>query len=173
MPALSPERALRWGVRLLLGLLVLLALRAITPSGGDDNPAYDALVRAHTRKMATDSVALDSARQALRQSSARTLTSVTRYLRFRDTVNIHDTTQIKVFVERADSVVKSCSELAESCDRFRVRADSVIAGLRLDRERLRLQLDQSRPSTLDLFVRRTLPVVGFVAGVWVGSKVSR
>ena len=39
----------------------------------------------------------------------------TAYVRLRDTLNVHDTIQVKVFVERADSVVKACSLLQLTC----------------------------------------------------------
>jgi hypothetical protein len=98
---------------------------------------------------------------------------VIRYKTLRDTLRLTDTVAVREFVERADSVVRSCSALAVSCDAFRVRADSTIAGLRLDRDRWRLQAEAATPSGFDRFVRRTLPVVAFVGGIYVGSRVVR
>ena len=171
---LDPRTALRWGLWLLLGLLLALGVRALTASGpAEHDPSRDILAADLARRMHANSLALDSARRELARAQSKVERHVAGYKPARDTLNIHDTVQVKVFVERADSVVRSCTALAESCDRFRVRADSTIAGLRLDRDRWRLEAEHARPSGFDLFVRRTLPVVGFVAGVWVGSKVTQ
>ena len=70
-------------------------------------------------------------------------------------------------------MVRSCTELSESCSAFRVRAESSLVSLRLDRDRWRLTAESERPSGLSLFVRRTLPVLAFVGGIYVGARVTR
>jgi hypothetical protein len=120
--------------------------------------------------MAADSVALVSAREALATAQSRVTDHVIRYKTLRDTLRLTDTIAVREFVTRSDSVVRSCSALAVSCDAFRVRADSTIAGLRLDRDRWRLEAEHLKPSRFDSFVRRTLPIVAFVGGVYVGAR---
>jgi hypothetical protein len=169
---LDPRTALRIGVWVLLGLLLALGVRSLGDRP-DDNPAYDALSKAHTRRMAADSVALVSAREALVTAQGRVATHIATYRTIRDTLRLSDTVAVRVFVERADSVVRSCSALAVSCDQFRVRADSTIAGLRLDRDRWRLAAESARPSGLRLAWDRVKVPLAFVAGAYVGSRVVR
>ena len=176
MPALTPAVVFRLGCYVVLGIFLVLAVGRCQPPD-DENPAYDAIVVALNRRIAADAVALDAARKALAEQQSAVRTSLVRYAVIRDTLVITDTASVKVFVAQADSVVRSCRQLSESCDQFRVRADSSLAGLSLDRDRWRLEATslraKSRPSTLDLFVRRTLPVLAFVGGVYVGSQVTR
>lgn len=156
--------------------IVLLAfgLCVSRPSNdGADNPAYDALAKAHTRRMVADSLALADAQEKLVRHEAVASRQIVKYRTVRDSLVITDTVKVKEFVERADSVVRSCTDLQNSCERFRVRAESSLAGLRLDRDRWRLTAESLRPSRLDLFVRRTLPVLAFAGGIYVGSRVVR
>lgn len=165
----DPARVLRWGVWLVVGLLaVAVALRVRAPAPAD-NPAYDALAAAHSRKMAADAVALGEAQVALRAAADHVHRDVVRYSQIRDTLNIHDTLQVIVFRERADSLKRSCADAVESCDRFRVRAESSLAGVTLDRDRWKLEAESRRPSKW----RGALPYVAFVGGVWMGSRVVR
>lgn len=145
--SLDPPKALRYGCAF-VGVLLLLAIifRLGHAPDTSDNPAYDALVKAHTRRMAADSVALDSAKQALATSHTQVTRAVTRYQTLRDTFNIHDTLQVIVFRERADSVKRSCTALDNSCDRFRVRADSSLASLTTDRDFWRDRFEHAKPS---------------------------
>jgi hypothetical protein len=156
-------------------LVLLLGVGMVRGCAPDptDNPAYDALSRTLTRRIRADSLALDSARVALAVADKSVTHTVTRYHTLRDTLHLTDTLWVKAVVASADSVVRACTELQTSCQRFRVTAESTIADLRTEREALQAAVKASRPSKLDGFVRRALPVVGFVAGVWVGSKVTR
>ena len=169
----SPHTVLRAACLLVLGMGLLAGVVRWRSGGPAENPAYDALSKAHTRRMAADSVALDSARRELAKAQAKTLKAVASIKVLRDTLNIHDTVQVKVFVERADSVVRSCSELSDACERFRVRSDSLVASLRLSQEVLRKQVASLTPSKPRRFLAASWPVVAFVGGVWIGAKVTR
>lgn len=173
MSPLDPTRALRyavWGLSVLI--LGGLALRiGFTPRESD--PARDILAVDLARRMHADALALDSARVALVRDQAQTVRQLARYSGLRDTLVITDTVAVREFVQRADSVVRSCTELSESCERFRVRADSSLASLTLDRDRWRHVAEDSRPNAMSQFVHRTLPVVAFVGGVWLGSRAVR
>ena len=135
----------RYAVLVGLGiLLVLLAVRS--PSDPLDNPAFDALSRAHSRKMAAQAVALDSARTQVVHDTVRVAFAVHEYRTLRDSLRITDTVQVKVFVAKADSVVRSCTALVESCALFRVRAESSLAGLTLDRDVWKAVAESRKPS---------------------------
>lgn len=149
MPTLDPRLILRVAFYCVAGLLIALGVRSLRPSVPAENPAYDALVAALNRKMAGDSVALDSARVALATAHASVTRTVTRYQALRDTLNIHDTLQVIVFRDRADSLKRSCTQLDNSCERLRVRADSVIADVTLDRNRWKLSAESLKPGRFD------------------------
>lgn len=171
MDSLRQRLALYCG--LVFAGLVLAALVLRPAPASLDNPAYDALVRAHSRKLAAQAVALDSARVALTEQQTTVTRTVTKYRAIRDTLNIHDTVQVKVFVAQADSTVRACSALAESCDVFRVRAESSLAGLALDRDRWKLAHDAQRPSGLRRAWDRVKVPLAFTAGLYVGAKAVR
>lgn len=172
-PSLDPRLALRVGFYALLGVLLTLGVRALRAPGPAENPAYDALVVALNRRIVADSVSLADANEKLVRHEQVASRTITKYREIRDTFRITDTVAVKEFVQRADSAVRSCTELVESCATFRVRAESSLAGLTLDRDRWKLTAESLKPSGFDRFVRRTLPVVMFVAGAYVGSRVTR
>lgn len=134
-----------------------------------DNPAFDALARAHGRKMAADAAALDSATHRVARDTVRVRSVIAHYDTLRDTLNIHDTVQVKVIVAKADSVVRACSDLVLSCVARSRIADSVIADLRLDNDVLRA----ARPTGLRKFWNDVKVPLAFVGGVIVGVKVTR
>lgn len=173
MRSLDPRVVLRVGCYCLLGVLLALGVRALAAGDPAENPAYSALSKAHTRRMVADSVALVQAHEALAAAQSRTARTITQYRSHRDTLRITDTIAVKEFVARADSVVRSCSELSNACERFRVRAESSLASLRLDRDRWRQMAEDSRPNAISRFVRRTLPVVTFGLGLYVGARAVR
>ena len=161
----------------LVGLLVTgcVALGVVRgwPVPSDADPYASAIIRAHSRKMAADAQALREARTALAASQDTVTRVVTRYRMLRDTLDIHDTVQVVRFVERADSVVRACTELQSSCERFRVRADSVIAGLTLEHDALAAEVKALTPSRVGrLWSRVRVPLV-FAAGLYVGAKAAR
>lgn len=96
-----------------------------------------------------------------------------RYRTIRDTLNIHDTVQVIRFVARADSVVRACTELQSSCALFRVRADSVIAGLTTERDALTAEVKALHPSRVGRLWGQVKVPAAFLAGAWIGSRVVR
>lgn len=175
MLALTPAVVWRLVIYVAVGILIALGIRSLRPSVPAENPAYDALVAALNRKMAGDSLSLDSARVALAKSSINAGRTIVRYRTARDTVLQHltDTVRVKEYVARADSVVRSCSELLSVSSLYATRCDSAQASLRLDRDRWKLSAESLKPGRFDGFVRRALPVVAFVGGVYIGSRVTR
>ncbi len=127
-----------------LGVLVLWLheRRAVDYS----NDAYDALAKVYNRRMVADSLALDSARVQLSVKTIQVTHDVYRYHTLRDTLNIHDTVQVAAFVQRADSVVRSCQELQNSASFFVSRCDSAQSSLRIDRDLWKTRYEGSRPS---------------------------
>src|SRR4051812_31488471 len=119
MYSLDPRALLRYGVLCLLGLLFAVGIRSC-PASRDDDPARDILAVDLARRMHANALALDSARVALASAQQSARRVITRYQELRDTLNIHDTLQVIVFRDRADSVKRSCVELDDSCTRLRV-----------------------------------------------------
>lgn len=149
MPTLDPTRVLRYAMWGLLAVILGAAALRVGRSASPDNPAYDALSKALSRRIAADSLALDSARVALRAASEHVTRDVVRYRAIRDTLRLTDTVAVRETLVRADSVVRSCTELVESCARLRVRADSSIADLTLDRDRWKRATESLQPSRWD------------------------
>lgn len=148
MYPIEPARALRcavWGLVLIGGLLAL----RVGPASRDDDPARDILAVDLARRAHANALALDSARKALVQDTRQVARTIVRYSEIRDTLNLTDTVQVRVFVQRADSVVRSCIQLSESCDRFRVRADSSMATLTTDRDFWKARYEHAKPSRWD------------------------
>lgn len=148
MYPIEPRAVLRLGVLCVVGLLLALGVRSC-PTAARNDPSRDVLAVALARRMHANALALDSARGelALAQQAARRV--VTRYQELRDTFNIHDTLQVIVFRDRADSVKRSCVDLDNACARFRVKADSSIADLTLDRDRWKRATESLQPSRWD------------------------
>jgi hypothetical protein len=123
--------------------------------------------------MAADAQALREARTALAASQDTVTRTITRYRTLRDTLNIRDTVQVKVYVQRADSVVRSCTGLLSSCALYHVRAESVIAGLQTENDALAAEVKALHPSRLRTAWSRIRLPLAFVGGVWVGSRIVR
>ncbi len=113
------------------------------------NDAYDALAKVYNRRMVADSLALDSARAQLSVKTREVTRDVYKYRTLRDTLNIHDTIQVKQFVERANAMERSCSDLQASASLFVSRCDSAQSSLRIDRDLWKTRYEGSRPSTWD------------------------
>jgi hypothetical protein len=98
---------------------------------------------------------------------------VYRYRTIRDTLNIRDTVQVRVFVERSDSVVRACTELQNACQQYRVRAESVIADLHVENDALRAEVKAIHGSRIvNVWNKIKLPLA-FTAGVYAGSRIVR
>lgn len=155
-----------------IGLSLLL-----WPSHSDTDPYAQAIIAAHTRKMAADAQDLREARTALARADTSATRTIVRYRAVRgiagDTVRLTDTVWIKALIASSDSVVKSCTDLQESCARFRVRADSVIAGLHVENAALAAQVKALHPSRVGTLWNRVKVPLAFVAGAWIGAKVTR
>lgn len=151
MPTLDPRLILRVAFYCVAGLFIALGVRSLRPQVPAENAAYDALSKALAHRMVADSLALRASDSALTVARSHVEHHAASYTRARDTVLQHltDTVQVKVFVARADSVVRACSELSESCGQFRVRAESSLATLRLDRDRWKLATESLRPGRFD------------------------
>lgn len=168
----DPTRALRyavWGLVLIGGLVAL----RVGPPTPDDDPARDILAVDLARRAHANTLALDAAQKALAAATIHVTRDVFKYREIRDTLRLTDTVAVRETLVRADSVVRSCIQLSESCDRFRVRAESSLATLTLDRDFWKARYEQAKPGRFDAFVRRTLPVVAFGAGLYVGARAVR
>lgn len=97
---------------------------------------------------------------------------VYRYREIRDTLNVTDTVQVIRFVERADSVVRACTELQSSCERFRVHADSVIADLSVENAALKAAIPKPPGKIRRVFLQMKAPLI-FAAGLYIGAKAVR
>lgn len=127
-----------------VGLVGVHALGVVRWPDGSD-PYAAALIRAHTRKMAADQDSLAAARARLAQAGGTVVRTITRYRTLRDTLNLHDTTQVKVFVDRADAVAGSCTDFLSKCEQYRQHAETVIADLTLDRDAWKAKADAPDP----------------------------
>ena len=161
----------------LVGLLVTgcVALGVVRgwPGPSDVDPYASAIIRAHSRKMAADAQALREARTAVVHDSVTVTRAVATYHVIRDTTRLTDTVWVKQVLASSDSVVRACTELQSSCARFRVRADSVIAGLTLEHDALAAEVKALHGSRLGNAINHLKVPVAFLAGAWVGSRVVR
>lgn len=167
---LTPAILWRCLIYVALGCGIAVGVRSC-PTSRDDDPSRDILAVALARRMHADALAYDSARVALNRASARSQTMIARYSEIRDTLNIHDTLQVIVFRDRADSVKRSCVELDNSCSRFRVRADSSIADLTLDRDRWKRATESLQPSRWDGVKTWAIRIVIGVGAFKLGQSV--
>lgn len=146
MPTIDPRRALRYGFYVLGGCFLLALVLRLGAFSPPDDSARDILAVDLARRMHANALALDSARHALAARRTQVTQTVTRYQTVRDSLVITDTVQVKVFVQAADSMKRSCMAYVESCDRFRVRADSSLASLTTDRDFWRDRFEHAKPS---------------------------
>ena len=165
----------------LVGLLVTgcVALGVVRgwPGPSDVDPYASAIIRAHSRKMAADAQALREAHTALARADTSATRTLVRYRAVRgiagDTVRLTDTVWVKALIASSDSVVRSCTELQSSCALFRVRADSVIADLTTERDALQAEVKALRPSGLSRVWNQVKVPAVFLAGAWLGTRVTR
>lgn len=59
---------------------------------------------------------------------------VTRVDTLRQTLNIHDTTDVIRYIAATDTALRACTELADSCALFRVTADATTHSLTVERD---------------------------------------
>lgn len=86
----------------------------------------------------------------------------------RDTLNIHDTIQVLVYVERTDAALHACTDLANACTVYRSHADSLIEGLTRENAAVR-QYAEREARRLQAQKRLTLVALigGTLAGAWL------
>ena len=123
--------------------------------------------------MAADAQALREARAAVVHDSVTVTRTVARYHTVRDTTRLTDTVWVKQMIAQGDSVVRACTELQSSCALFRVRADSVIADLTTERDALQAEVKALRPSGLSRVWNQVKVPAVFLAGAWLGTRVTR
>ena len=121
-------RALGW-----IGCVVLAVLLLVNIGQGRDAQRYN---RAERERL-EGQVSLWRARYAeaavrVERDVDTVRVRVTSVKELRDTLNIRDTIQVLVYLERADSALNACTELANSCALFKVTADSLIASQRTE-----------------------------------------
>lgn len=113
------------------------------------NDAYDALAKVYNRRMVADSLALDSARVQLSAKSEQVTRDVVKYRTIRDSFDIHDTAQVIVFRDRADSLVRSCMELQPAAALVVSDCAAAQSSLRIDRDLWKTRFEGSKPSKWD------------------------
>jgi hypothetical protein len=160
---------------LLLALVGIVAVGILLawPARSLDNPAYDALSHALTRRIAADSVALGAASVAVQHDSVRVTHNIDYYTAIRDTITLTDTVRVKEALAAADSVVGACTELQVSCSVLRVRAESSVAGLTLDRDRWKLEAEHLTPGKWDRLWGRIRMPLAFGLGAYLGARAVR
>jgi hypothetical protein len=92
--------------------------------------ALAAQIAVLSEKQAHDSVRADSVMRVVRVDTVTLTRWLTRYASSRDTINVHDTAQVRAFIATADSTVRACTatvaHLLTACD----AKDSVISDQR-------------------------------------------
>ena len=123
--------------------------------------------------MAADAQALREARAAVVHDSVTVTRTVARYHTVRDTTRLTDTVWVKQMIAQGDSVVRACTALQSSCALFRVRADSVIAGLQTENDALKAEVKAIHGSRIvNVWSRIKFPL-GVAVGLYAGARLSR
>lgn len=128
-------------VRLTVGLVALVAVGAALlwlDHGTDvaENPAYDAIVAAHSRALAARR---DSTREEVATADSAVTRTLVRYHTIRDTLNIHDTAQVKVFVKVAAGLADSVQTLQRTIADDRRATNDLLADKDIQIARAKLQ----------------------------------
>ena len=94
---------------------------------------------------------------------------VDRVRTLRDTLNVTDTIQVLVYLERADSALDACSEFVTSCERLRVAADSTVRSLEAERDAIRQYAESVKPAWIEK--HWWVPTLGAAAfGAWLRGR---
>lgn len=122
--------ALLWRYRAALGwtLAVLLALTLVHANNVHQQRigALNASLKAERMKGAQLSHEYAKAKEVVKTDTLRVFRTIYKYQTLRDTLDIHDTVQVKVFVAASDSVRRVCTDLKTSCQRALASADSLL-----------------------------------------------
>lgn len=157
--------ALLWRFRALIGwsAAVLLALTLWHANNVHQQRigAMEASLKAERMKGAQLSAAYAKAKEVVRVDTLRVVRTIYKYQTLRDTLDIHDTVQVKVFVAASDSVRRVCTDLKTSCQRALASADSLLQSER----RVNAILMHQRPGKLGLALKLIGAVgVGYLIG---------
>ena len=156
------------------GLAALCVGLLLWPSHSRDTDPYAAaIIKAHTRKMAADEKALGESRARVVHDSVTVTRAVQHYTTLRDTTRLTDTVWVKQVLASSDSVVRSCTALLSSCALYHVRAESVIAGLQTENDALAAEVKAIHGSRIVKAWDRVKLPLAFVAGAYIGAKVTR
>jgi hypothetical protein len=118
--------------RLAWGLVAALAfVLAVNVLQGRDAEAYN---RAERERLAAETRIWQAKYAESETRAARAVDTVRvrvdRVRTLRDTLRLTDTVMVREYVERADSALRACSELADSCSQFRQDAAALIQSQR-------------------------------------------
>lgn len=89
----------------------------------------------------------------------------TNYVVSRDTLRLTDTVQVKAFIATADSTIKQCTQVVESCEHRVAFRDSII----VQKDSLIHDLKKKKPFLL----RIGKPVLPFLGGIVTGMILTR
>lgn len=193
MPTIGPYTALRLGcyglLAVILGAIALRIGRA--PATDPCDAACQALGRAtkHAREVADSarahSVQAETVYVARRAVAHRVASELPEPKIVGQSLvigeGVYDVpAPVAAFVMQQQGVIQAQASALDAADslvaRFRVErvaTDALQAAHERERDALLEAVRRSRPGAVEQFVRRTLPVVAFVAGVYAGSRVVR
>lgn len=97
-----------------------------------------------------------------KRDTIRLTREVTKYRSIRDTLKITDTVQVKEFVRQADSTIKACTEVVQTCEQKDSAHRIIEAGLRKQNDALKSLLPTK---TERFFTAAKWTLIGAAVGV--------
>lgn len=153
--------------------LILLALVMAFVLGSHDSREHNE--RADQLAAQNEILKADNARLSVENAKRDTVWRIAkaRVDTLRDSIlyQLHDTVAVIRYVARTDSALKACSDLSNSCERFRLHTDTLVRSLEIERTWWKAEYER-QAKRRDLASRFFFPALigGVVAGAWIRGR---